>query len=111
MEKRTPPSADDVDEPPGDPGDVVVHRDWSTDDSPSSAVVEAVAATTGAAPLEMTRLYDVIDPEALDRLENRADRGPREPGELHVTFTYEGCRVALSSTGRVSVTIADGPPG
>ena len=107
MEERTPPPSDGADDHARDPGDVVVHRDWSSGDSPSSAVVEAVAATTGAEPPEMSLLYDVIDPEALDRLVNRASHGPQGSGELTVSFTYEGCRVDVTSTGRVAVSVRD----
>ena len=58
----------------------------------------------------MSRLYDAIDPEALDRLVNRASHGPHGAPELSVSFPYEGCRVTVTSTGRVAVSAGDDRP-
>lgn len=61
------------------------------------ALVEAVAAHAGTDPLELPRLFDVIDPEALHALvASMAD------GE--VSFAFAGCSVTVDSSGTISVS-------
>ena len=68
-----------------------------TTDSISLHVVEALAATADTDPLDLEPpLYDVIDPEALDRL-FRPGNGCR------VTFTYDGHAVDVRADGTVTV--------
>lgn len=61
---------------------------------PSVRVVEAVAAATGADPLEMAPLYDAVDPDALNAI-LESDAGSR------VAFEYAGCDVVVSAEGVV----------
>ncbi|MFP9190175.1 HalOD1 output domain-containing protein [Natronosalvus vescus] len=76
------------------------HRyDRPADESPSEAVVIAVAAATGktAAPTAerpeaLPPLYDAIDPEALDALFSSTGTRSRE---CTIAFTYEGCSVVV----------------
>ena len=50
-----------------------------------------------------TGLYDVVNPEALERLfEDKGNGIPRRGGR--VIFTMEGCEVVVHSEGRVVVT-------
>lgn len=63
---------------------------------PSEAVVMAVADQTGQDATEMTPLYDVIDPDALDAL-FQGDK----PGR--VSFDYAGCKVTV--TGHEEFTV------
>ena len=72
-------------------------------ETPSFAVVEAVAAEEGIDPVELRRpLHEVIDPDALDRLvDSYADRPGAVPFE--VSFSYYGHAVTVSSGGTVRV--------
>ncbi|WP_226480665.1 HalOD1 output domain-containing protein [Natrinema amylolyticum] len=71
------------------------------DDGPTTVVleiVEAVAAVTNQEPDAMSPLYHTIDPEALTDLVTSARDHP-----IDVSFSYEGCRVTVSSDGCVVV--------
>lgn len=70
----------------------------------SRGVVKEVAATLGTSPVELTPpLYEVIDPDALERLFQSRDGRPRfSSGE--VEFTYAGCRVTVYSSGEVTAS-------
>lgn len=70
----------------------------------SAKVVEAVAAAKGIEPTALdTRLYEIIDPDALDAIfRPKADGTPRIGGKI--TFTMDGCRVAIHNDGNVDVT-------
>ena len=80
-----------------------------TDDEPSMAVIELVAEATGTDPIELTPLYDVIDPEAIDALGTSA-------GFSSLEFEYAGHTVVLEASGddlEISlepVTIGTGSP-
>ncbi|WP_247731426.1 HalOD1 output domain-containing protein [Halovivax limisalsi] len=66
----------------------------------SERVIEEVAAATDADPLEMTPLYDVLDPDALDALFSTGTG--QTNGELR--FTMAGCEVVVHGDGEVVVT-------
>lgn len=92
-------SEDDVQEPtPGTTADGPV---WDASARPSVEVVEAVAEATARDPLEMPQLNDYVDPDALDKLLGAAAEKGSAPA--HVTFTYDGVRVTVDSTGAVTV--------
>lgn len=62
------------------------------------AIVEAVASATNCELAAMSPLYDTVDPEALtDIVTSDRDR------PIDVSFSYEGCRVTVSSSGHVVV--------
>lgn len=62
----------------------------------SETVVVAVAEARGVDPTELDpRLYDFVDPDALDSL-FRSDEGS-------VAFTMAGCHVTVYGSGRVVV--------
>lgn len=64
--------------------------------SVSETVVVAVAEARGVDPTELEpRLYDFVDPDALDSL-FRSDDGS-------VAFTMAGCHVTVYGSGRVVV--------
>ncbi|WP_049929050.1 HalOD1 output domain-containing protein [Halopiger goleimassiliensis] len=67
-------------------------------DSPSLRVVDAIATTTDTDPLELEPLYNVVDPEALDRL-FRADADVT----ASVRFEYDGHTVEVRSDDTVVV--------
>jgi hypothetical protein len=67
----------------------------------SETVVYAVAETNGVDPMALSeRLYDCIDPDALDRL----FRTGRHGSGGTVVFTMAGCRVTVEDGGAVVVT-------
>ena len=77
--------------------------DRSQDGTTSARVIEAVAEARGVDPLDLPPLYDVIDPDALNRLFNSDSPGrPNGPGR--VTFTLSGCEVVVESDGEVTAT-------
>lgn len=63
---------------------------------PSMRVVRAVAAANDADPIALAPLYDVIDPDALDRLFAADAAGS-------VQFVYEGRDVVVDADGSVTV--------
>ncbi|WP_123537242.1 HalOD1 output domain-containing protein [Halosimplex salinum] len=66
--------------------------------SPSEAVVSAVAAHRNVDPMALPPLYEVLDPDALDALFRSPDG---EQGTA--TFEYADCTVVYSSDGSVDV--------
>lgn len=77
--------------------------EWAETDSPSLAIVEAVAAVTGRDPEGMDQLYDAIDPDALDRLVRQTGAEGRSDG-VCLSFRYGGCTVIVAADGRVAVS-------
>lgn len=68
----------------------------------SLLVIEAIAETIGVEPHELhPPLYDVIDPEILDRLV-RLDDDPDDT-VASLSFTYCGFEVVVRSDGHISV--------
>lgn len=71
----------------------------STEDIPlTQQIVESVAASKSTSPLELTPIYTVVDPEALEDLFS----GPTQQGRIE--FEYEGCHVRVDDDGDVTVT-------
>ncbi|MGQ3412919.1 HalOD1 output domain-containing protein [Natrinema sp. LN54] len=67
-------------------------------DSISLRIVEALADATNTDAHELEPLYNVVDPEALDRL-----CGPDSSGGVRVEFEYDGVLVEVGSDGTVAV--------
>ncbi|WP_135828232.1 HalOD1 output domain-containing protein [Halorussus halobius] len=86
-----------------DRDDRAAHRVEPNDWNPSTAVVLAVTEVTDADPLDDGPvLYDVLDPDALDRLfDDRHDGTERPVGR--VSFELRGCRVEVRSDSEVIV--------
>ena len=74
--------------------------DWTESTSPSTAVIRALAAVSGDDPTTIEPLFDVLDPDALDRLFAPA-RTPRLQGT--VAFEHHGYRITVRADGRGSV--------
>lgn len=72
----------------------------------SQAVVAAVAAETGANPMTLEPLYNVLDPDALDALFS-ADESATAAPPARVEFTYAGCAVSVTGDGTIDVTELD----
>ncbi|MFA9502679.1 HalOD1 output domain-containing protein [Natrinema sp. H-ect1] len=77
--------------------------DWDDADTPSSAIVRAVAAVRGTDPTTMQPLYEAVETTAVDRL---FDRRPRARPE-RLSLSYEGCVVAVYGDGRIVVAPSD----
>lgn len=60
-------------------------------ETPSTAVVRAVASVTNTTVLDLDPLYDVIDPEHLDELSES-----NALIESAITFTFNGCQVTVT---------------
>lgn len=60
----------------------------------SERIIQTVAETTNSDPLELTPLYDAVDPEALDALIDGMSDG-------EISFTYAGHEVTAKSDGTV----------
>jgi hypothetical protein len=69
--------------------------DIDPDESPSEAVVRAVAALTDARPLDLEPLYDAVDPDHLDGLFGRAGDDTART-EHSITFTYGGREITVT---------------
>lgn len=73
--------------------------DWSCK-RPSIAIVETVAAATDQKPTEISSLYPVIDPDALDSL-MKPDQGSARDHDICLSFTLAGSEVTISTDGHV----------
>ncbi|WP_170977470.1 HalOD1 output domain-containing protein [Halorussus salinisoli] len=76
------------------------------DESPTEAVVNAVAAARDCEPTDLPPLNDTIDPDALDGLFADTITGPAREGG-RIVFEYGGCTVTLLGTGDVRVDVND----
>lgn len=101
MERKTESSVERA--PSLDHDGRAAYRATSNDRNPSTAVILAVGEVTDADPLgEGPVLYDVVDPDALDRLfDGYHDGSARSVGR--VTFELRGCRVEVRSDDEVVV--------
>lgn len=75
-----------------------------TDDRPASArVLDAVAAAEGVRPCEIdARLYDVVDPDALNDLFRDAE------SRTTLTFPFCGYIVTVHGGGEIELSSVDG---
>jgi hypothetical protein len=71
-------------------------------DTPSVAVVAAVAAMTRSDPMDLDPLYSTIDPSALDDLFAPSPTHNRRWGQ--VVFRYSGFEIMANSHGAIEVT-------
>ncbi|SDR27520.1 HalOD1 output domain-containing protein [Natronobacterium texcoconense] len=98
------PSTDDSERSSdSDDAKFVATFDPNGGDKPSETVVDAVSSVTDEDPLEITPLYEAIDPDALDALFDDSRSGD-ENHELW--FTYEGFDVGVRSDGEVRIRTA-----
>lgn len=68
----------------------------------SRIIVETIAEAKGVAPAELDpRLYDVIEPEALNELFQHQEDGPATVG--FVSFTFHGYTVTVHSDATVEI--------
>lgn len=85
-----------------------VRHDRDRDGPLSESIVKALAVVENVEPDELgARLYDSVDPEALDQVYGTAaERSER----LRLAFTIDGYEVVVSDDGDLLVrALADGP--
>lgn len=80
----------------------MTRSDQQLNRQPSMRVLERVAEAKGTDPAELTPLYSVVDPGALDALFDAG--GDARTGTAHVAFSYEGYSVVVRSDGRVDIS-------
>ncbi|RQG94010.1 HalOD1 output domain-containing protein [Natrarchaeobius chitinivorans] len=98
------PSVDDPADASEPRDSYVTTFDPAVDDQPTAAIVTAVASLVERDPLELTPLYDAIDPDALESLFDHACRA--DDASHQVWFTYEGFDVGVCSDGEVRISDA-----
>lgn len=76
--------------------------------SPIEAVIDAVAAASGAAPRALPPLYESVDPDALDQLFRRTGAAAGT-AETILSFTANGWNVFVRDDGRIRVCDPSGP--
>lgn len=71
----------------------------------NAVIVRSIAAVKGVAPTELDeRLYESIDPDALDLLFSSGGRGRHRPDRLRqLTFELCGLEIRVHSGGEITV--------
>ncbi|NHN57493.1 MULTISPECIES: HalOD1 output domain-containing protein [Halorussus] len=80
-----------------------VEHDWASDDELSETIVSAVASVLETDPTDLSPLYEVIDPDALNRLYAPTPNAHVRPGGGRLTFSYNGCLVTAYWDGAVEI--------
>lgn len=75
----------------------------------SERIVRRVADVEGVAPTALSPLYEVVDPDSLDRLFSSTPSGERDRGR--VVFSYSGHVVSVGGDGRIDLDDPDATPG
>lgn len=70
-------------------------------ESPTIAVASVVSDAIGADQQTVPALYEVVDPDALDKLFRH--RRHAQSSELRVSFRYMDCLVTIRSAGEITV--------
>lgn len=75
----------------------VSQTSYSTDETPSGAVVRAVAHVENVEPTALPRLFETVDGDALDRLFETASSDTR------CCFEYAGWAVTVHAEGTIEL--------
>lgn len=71
----------------------------------TETIITLLADAKGEDPLDIEpRLYDILDPDALDRIFQDTDGQWRASNASRIEFTMCGCHVLVRDTGHVVVT-------
>jgi hypothetical protein len=65
---------------------------------PHERVIERIATHSNTDPMELSPLYEVLDPDALDELIMSMSDG-------ELSFTYEGYPVSIDCDGEIDVAV------
>jgi len=68
-----------------------------------SAIVSGVAACTGRGVTDLPPLYDVVDPEALERVFASLSGSRRRSNDGRIVFTYAGCEVMVDGGDELTI--------
>lgn len=79
-----------------------LHHDWESDATVTMTVARGIAAITNTPLMELSPLYDEIDPDALNHL-FFPDSETADPRRGRVTFTVNACEVTVSADGRIEI--------
>jgi hypothetical protein len=102
------PNDDDGPDDGRSPPDRKLTYELDETESPSAAVVRAVASFTDSHEHDLEPLYEAVDPDALDALFEGGPDGETADGRS-VRFRFAGCRVRVTwATGQVSAPVEDG---
>jgi hypothetical protein len=100
---RIPETTDRATPTESDQPNYVTTHDPDGPSKRSTTVIHALADVMGADVSETSfRLYDSVDPDALDRIFASTDGNTAVGG--HVAFTVEGYRVTVYEDGRIVIT-------
>lgn len=88
-------------------GSAAVVRHWEPDESLLVPLLETIAELTDQRTDELEPLHSVIDPDALKMVLSPSHR----VGDIHVSFSYEGCQITVSNTGELVVDPDGGTDG
>ncbi|ODR79566.1 hypothetical protein BG842_06585 [Haladaptatus sp. W1] len=67
-------------------------------------IIQSVAAVTGKPSQELDPLYEVIDPDALEKLfDNPRHNSPEHEG-VYVSFKFASCKLSVSWDGEIRIT-------
>jgi CheY-like chemotaxis protein len=96
--------------PASDRGESLSVHDWHAPVELGTTIVDAVATRGEFDVGDLDPLYEVVDPETLERLlEPRADGGDR--GDVRVRFAFGGFDVAVDHDGTIAIRPVDGGRG
>ena len=73
-------------------------HDGESPDPLYMTVIKAVSVVTGREPEAMEPLYSHLEPDAFEALMSTA-----QDGIVHLSFSFEGCTIVVSSSGEVAV--------
>lgn len=105
MTKFGPDQWGDVEYDPASKTYRVTH-DWADADSLSTTLATALAVVTGRPAHRLRPLYDVVDPDALDRLfRTGSDGDPLTTGRAR--FPYGGYEVTVRASGEIEIAESD----
>lgn len=77
---------------------------WTDGDSPSLAVVRAVARLDGRNPVDLPPLFEALDPDSLNAM---LEHARRYDTDWTLRFQYAGYEVDLEATGQGVAAPAD----
>ncbi|ELY46785.1 HalOD1 output domain-containing protein [Natronorubrum sulfidifaciens] len=97
------PSSDDpTDTPAATESRFVTTFDPDAGEQASEAIITAVAALSDTRPVELTPLYESVEPDAIDALVSHARRADTA-GTHQLQFRYEGFDVDVRTDGRIQI--------
>ncbi|WP_231188379.1 HalOD1 output domain-containing protein [Haladaptatus sp. DYF46] len=93
----------DQEEKTEEPEQIQAFYNWG-DTAPSAAVIDTVAFAAHRELSDLPLLYEVVEPEALDKLitSSNAMRASQD-SQLSISFAYANCAVTIKCDGEVCI--------